>query len=383
MVPPLRLFLAFLRLGATAFGGPAMIAHIRDLAVERNRWVTGDSFRTGVALCQSIPGATAMQMACYVGLRSGGLRGAAASFVGFGLPAFLLMVALAAGYAGSRELPAVVSLFGGLNVLVVAIVGHATFRFGREIVRGARDASVAVASCALFWAGVSPFLVIAASAVAGMSILGGRERAGVAGTVGTGAGGAPRPVVLFVLLACAGVAALFAVDRRLYQLATVMLRVDLFAFGGGFGSLPLMFHEVVTAKNWMDGKTFMDGVALGQVTPGPIVITAAFVGYLVAGLPGAAVATAGIFTPSFVILVTVTPYYDRWKDARRFAAATRGILSSFVGLLLYMTFRFGAAVPWSPGRALFGAAAALALARGVNILYVVLAAAALSVLLFR
>jgi chromate transporter len=383
MVPPARLFLAFLRLGATAFGGPAMIAHIREMAVERNRWLTGDVFRRGVALCQSIPGATAMQMAGYVGLQSGGLRGAAASFVGFGLPAFLLMLGLAAGYAGSREVPWVVSLFRGLQVLVVAIVAHATFLFGREIVRRARDASVAVASCALFGAGVSPFLVIAVSALAGMAILKDPARPASAAPGGKRAGGVPRPILLVLLLTCAGVAVLYAADRRLFRLAAVMLRVDLFAFGGGFGSLPLMFHEVVNAMRWMDGKTFMDGIALGQVTPGPIVITATFVGYLVAGPVGAAVATAGIFTPSFVMMVLVAPWYDRWKDAVYFAAATRGILASFVGLLLYMTFRFGAAVPWTPARALFGAAAALALVKKVNILYVVAAGAALSVVLFR
>ena len=121
-VPPTRLFLSFLRLGITAFGGPAMIAHIRDLSVIRNRWLMDETFKDGVVLCQSMPGATAMEMAAYVGLRAGGLRGAITSFVGFGLPAFILMLVLAACYAGSSELPPVVSLFHGLQVVVVAIV---------------------------------------------------------------------------------------------------------------------------------------------------------------------------------------------------------------------------------------------------------------------
>jgi len=383
MVPPARLFFSFLRLGTTAFGGPAMIAHIRELSVDRNRWLTGETFRRGVALCQSIPGATAMQMAGYVGLRSGGLRGAAASFVGFGLPAFLLMTGLAAGYAGSREVPGVVSLFRGLQVLVVAVVAHATFLFGRDIVRRPGDLSLALASSVLFWAGVSPFAVIGAAALAGILIFRDAPPPSPAAPKGEGTGGVPGPVLLFLLAACAGVAALYAADRTLFRLVAVMLRVDLFAFGGGFGSLPLMFHEVVNGMKWLDGRTFMDGIALGQVTPGPIVITATFVGYLVAGLPGALVATVGIFTPSFVILVLVAPWYDRWKDAKYFSAATRGILASFVGLLFYMTLRFGSAVPWTFGKALFGAAAACALAGKVNILYVVLAGAVLSALFFR
>jgi chromate transporter len=162
-----------------------------------------------------------------------------------------------------------------------------------------------------------------------------------------------------------------------------MLRIDLFAFGGGFASLPLMFHEVVNAMGWLDGKTFMDGIALGQVTPGPIIITATFVGYLVRGFPGALVATAGIFTPSFIVLVVVTPFFDRLKNARHFPGATRGILASFVGLLFYMTIRFAVAVPWDAVKVLFGIAVTVALARKVNILYIVLIGSALSIVVFR
>jgi chromate transporter len=162
-----------------------------------------------------------------------------------------------------------------------------------------------------------------------------------------------------------------------------MLRIDLFAFGGGFASLPLMFHEVVNAMGWLDGNTFMDGIALGQVTPGPIIITATFVGYLVRGIPGALVATAAIFTPSFVVLVAITPFFDRLKNAKHFSGATRGILASFVGLLCYMTIRFAVAVPWETGKILLGIAVVIALARKINILYVVLIGSVLSMVVFR
>jgi chromate transporter len=193
----------------------------------------------------------------------------------------------------------------------------------------------------------------------------------------------PKPILIFIGLVCAGVAGLYFVDRKLYHLATVMLRIDLFAFGGGYASLPLMFHEIVNVKGWLDGKTFMDGIALGQITPGPIVITATFVGYLVRGFAGSLVATLAIFTPSFVILVAATPFFDRLKDARYFSGATRGILASFVGLLFYMTIRFAVAVPWEPSKVLFGIAVVIALARKVNILYIVLIGSALSIVIFR
>jgi chromate transporter len=377
------IFGSFLRLGITAFGGPAMIAHIKEMAVKRKKWLTKETFKDGVVICQSVPGATAMQMAAYVGLRSGGVRGAIASYAGFGLPAFLLMLALAVFYSGSREMPLVVSLFQGLQVMVVAIVANATFHFGRDIGKKPEDLVLAAVAAALFWLGVSPFAVIVGAAMAGAFLFkdpvllpSSAKKEGDAGKV-------PRPIIVFMILACAGVVGLYFADRKLYRLAVLMLRIDLFAFGGGFASLPLMFHEVVNAMGWMDGKTFMDGIALGQVTPGPIVITATFVGYLVRGFPGALVATLAIFTPSFVVLVAVTPFFDRLKSAKYFSGTTRGILASFVGLLFYMTIRFGVAVPWEPGKVLFGIAVVFALARKMNILHIVLVGSALSIVIFR
>ena len=377
------IFGSFLRLGITAFGGPAMIAHIKEMSVNRNRWLTEETFKDGVVICQSVPGATAMQMAAYVGLRVRGVRGAIASYAGFGLPAFLLMLALAVFYTGSRELPLVVSLFRGLQVMVVAILANATFLFGRDMAKKRGDLVLAPVSAALFWVGVSPFAVILGAAIAGAVMFRDAPSPPPSGNREGDAGRVLWPVILFAILACAGVAGLYFSDRKLYHLAALMLRIDLFAFGGGFAALPLMFHEVVNVTGWLDGKTFMDGIALGQVTPGPIIITATFVGYLVRGFPGALVATAAIFTPSFVVLVTVTPYFDRLKSAKYFSGATRGILASFVGLLFYMTLRFAVAVPWDPVKVLFGVAVLVALARKVNLLQVVLAGSVLSVLLFR
>jgi chromate transporter len=377
------IFGSFLRLGITAFGGPAMIAHIKDMSVKRNKWLTEETFKDGVVICQSLPGATAMQMAAYVGLRTAGLRGAFASYAGFGLPAFLLMLALAVFYSGSRELPLVVSLFQGLQVMVVAILANATFLFGRDMAKNRRDLVLAPISAALFWVGVSPFAVIIGAAIAGAALFRDTPPPPSSGNSEGDAGRVPGPIIVFTILACAGVAGLYFSDRKLYQLAALMLRIDLFAFGGGFASLPLMFHEVVNVKGWLDGKTFMDGIALGQVTPGPIIITATFVGYLVRGFPGALVATVAIFTPSFVVLVAATPFFDRLKSAKYFSGTTRGILASFVGLLFYMTIRFAVAVPWEPSKVLFGIAVVFALARKMNILHIVLIGSVLSIVIFR
>jgi chromate transporter len=125
-----ELFRSFLRLGLTAFGGPAMIAYIRRMAVEKKHWLDPETFKAGVALCQVIPGATAMQAAAYVGLKARGAMGAAAAFVGFGLPAFLFMMVLSFLYSRFHDLPAAISLFAGLQAIIVGIVANAAVSFG-------------------------------------------------------------------------------------------------------------------------------------------------------------------------------------------------------------------------------------------------------------
>ena len=149
-----QLFLSFLRLGLTAFGGPAMVAYIGEMAVDRKHWLSRQSFKEGVTVAQSIPGATAMQVAAYVGLRTRGPSGAAAAYVGFGLPAFLLMLLLSVVYAFTHTSPASLSVFRGLQVIVVAIVARAAFSFGQTTVKTWRDVAIALAAGAfLVWGG--------------------------------------------------------------------------------------------------------------------------------------------------------------------------------------------------------------------------------------
>jgi chromate transporter len=376
------LFLSFLRLGLTAFGGPAMVAYIGELAVKRKKWLDQLTFKTGVALAQSIPGATAMQTAAYVGLRVRGIPGALASYVGFGLPAFLFMVILSSLYAASRDLPWVTSLFHGLQVIVVAVVANATYTFGRGTLRKYVDFLVAAASAGAFWLGVSPFYVIVGAAIAAIIVF--KSEAAQAPTDARAA--APLPITYIVALLIAliiGLLCLYLAKPKLFTLALLMLKIDLFAFGGGFASLPLMLQQVVHVQGWMDERTFMDGIALGQVTPGPIVITATFVGYLLHRLPGAVVATIAIFTPSFILLVVTAPFFDRLRQSALFGKAIKGVLASFVGLLLFVTLKFAMAVPWDVIRGLIVVATFIALLRKIDILYIVPAGAALSLLFLR
>jgi chromate transporter len=377
-----RLFLSFLRLGLTAFGGPAMIAHVKELSVKKNKWVDEETFKHGIALCQTIPGATVMQMVAYVGMKVNGIQGALVSYISFGLPAFLLMLIFSAGYASSHNLPKIVSLFAGLQVIVVAIIANATITFSKDIVRKPKSLAVACLSFVLLWVGCNPFLVVVIAA--GISILLFKE------IVPASALAAPakpnksplRGAITLLVILTISIAVLYFTNRELFTLAYLMLKVDLFAFGGGFGSVPLMFHEVVNVRNWLDSKTLMEGIALGQVTPGPIVITATFIGYLTHGLPGAVVATIAIFSPSFLMLIMIMPFFDRMKASPSFQRAMKGILASFAGLLLFVLLKFAFAVHWDWLKSLLGLAAFAALLKKVDILYIVLTGTLLSLFFF-
>jgi chromate transporter len=380
-IPPLRLFAAFLRLGITAFGGPAMVAYIRELSVSKNHWLSQQSFADGAALCQSIPGATAMQTTAYVGLRAGGPFGALAAFTGFGLPAFGLMIALSAAYQASRNLQPALSAFHGLHGIVVAIIANAALNFGRSTLKNWRDAVLAAGSATYLVFHGSPIITVIVAAALALIFYRGPDLDTEPGQVfsfeaGRRVLGFAAMLLLFLIL---GLAALFVLNRRLFDLAGLMIKVDLFAFGGGFASVPLMLHEVVDARHWLDSRTFMDGIALGQVTPGPIVITATFVGYKVAGVLGALVGTIAIFAPSFLMVLTTVPHLDRLQHSFLFRRALRGVLASFVGLLAAVAVSFGAAISWSVPMVFMVAAAFVALRLKIDILWVVLASAAISV----
>lgn len=363
----------------TSFGGPAMIAYIRRMSVEQKGWLDEDTFRAGVALCQFIPGASAMQMAAYVGLRARGVKGAAISYIAFGLPAFLLITALSALYEETQQLPVTASLFSGLQAIIIAIVAYAAFTFASSYLDLGMDYLVAVIAAAIFIAGISPFLVILLAAFSGLLIY--RDSPAVENK--SAVIDELETLVPLILISCAAglvFVLLYLFRRDLFELAASMFWVDLFAFGGGFASLPLMLSEVVEVRSWMDYQTFMSGIALGQITPGPIVITAAFVGYMVQGVAGSIAATMGIFLPSFLILIGMVPYYDHLKSSVRFNRAVRGILCSFVGLLASVAFSFASNMTIDPTH-VFMAAGAFILLFKADLLWVILAGALVSVVL--
>lgn len=376
-----EIFFSFLRLGLTAFGGPAMVAYIKRMTVDREHWIDEESFRDGVSFCQMIPGATAMQTSAYVGLKIRGLVGALASFIGFGMPAFIIMVILAAFYSQTATLPVSIAIFRGLQVIIVAIIANSAVSFGRSSLKKWLHAIIAMIAAALFLFGVTPILVILFAGLLGLVFVRGEAFVPHSTEIVT----SHKISYSFIrLIAFAGgiFLLLYFVQRDFFDLALTMTKIDFFAYGGGFASLPLMFHEVVDVHGWLNSSTFLNGIALGQVTPGPIVITATFVGYLLYGIPGAIVATFGMFTPSFLIVIGLAPYYDKIRNSFHFHQIISGILFSFVGLLVSVTIRFAMGISWDIPSIILLTGTFTALVLGTEILWVVLAGIVVSYFLF-
>jgi len=365
------IFWVFFRFGLTGFGGPAMIAVIRDLTVRRHAWVTAATFQDGLVLSQSIPGATAMQCAAYVGLTCRGVPGALAAYVGMGLPAFFLMLGLSVFYAKTQSIAWMIALMHGLAVVVVGLIAHATWEFARVSAREIRGLAVAVGSAVALGADINPFLVIVGAAAVGLILF--RHLTPQQAPVRLGDAlcrGVTRMLPLLAAL-CLVLLATWLANRELFALARLMLGINCVSFSGGFAALPLMYHQIVDVAGQMSGRMFMDGIALGQITPGPISITATFLGYMLFGYTGSVVATVAMFSPSFLILITVAPAFAALKGSRLFYRASLGIAASFVGLLAFVTGKFALDIGWDGVRVLLLAATLAALWRRVGIPYIV------------
>lgn len=370
----LDLFLVFFWMGLTAFGGLAMTAHVRKHIVDKRKWLDGDVFDSGLALCQVIPGAIIMQLAAYVGLKLKGVRGAVVCFVGFGFPAFLIMFILSVFYKHSKNIESVELILKGLRVIIVAIIANAALEFGKKNFKNVNDWIIAVIAGGLFLTKLHPVLVLIAAALLGLVLT--KKESGVSAEFVRTKTFRFFLSIFALVLVCAGM--LYFVNKEYFTLATIMLRIDLFSFGGGLASMPIMYHELVDLFGWFDEKTFMDGVILGQVTPGSIIIAATFFGYLHFGVLGSMLATICVFTPSFLILMGLIPFFDRLKTFPQFNKVVNGILCSFVGLLTIITYRFAIGVQWNPIYILFTVVALVLLMRKVDAIWVVLGGVALS-----
>jgi len=373
------IFWQFLVVGLTAYGGPAMMPALRDRVVRKLGWLGREEFRLGLGLCQSLPGGTLMQLSAWVGLKRAGLAGALAAYAGFSVPSFALVTLLTLFYSDSRSLPLAVSVFTGLKVVVLAICLMACIDFIKRFAPTTRHMAVTAGAAALFLGGAGVVPIIGGAALCGMLFL--DPGPGILpGSIG------PPPRSLPLALGLAGLDLLllgwlFYADRQLFNLSISMMKVDMLAFGG-FGVIPVMFREVVVLHGWMDERTFLDGMALAQVTPGPTMLASAFVGYWVRGVIGAVVASIAIFACSFIIVLAAAQYRDAIIASKLARKALSGVLATLGGMIVVVSITLAQAVHWGWPQGTVLVLSLIALAVHIPVPVIVLGGAGLSMLLF-
>ena len=333
----LEVFAVFLKIGALGFGVAAIWGLIQAEVQERRRWISKERFLEGLALVQALPGATALQMCVFTGYQRAGMGGGLLAGLGFVLPAFAIMLALTALHSAYGALPFMRDAFYGLGPVVLGIFAVAVWRLGRNAINDRFSIVMAIAAIAA--------LALSPIGPAGTFLLAGCI--GVAAHHSRRAGLAAGAVVVALLGAEHFVAAWLgglspgatASSNGLWDIGLFFFKVGALTFGGGLTIIAFIQDQVVNQLHWISAEAFLEGLAIGQVTPGPVIMLAAFVGYKVAGVAGAAVAAGAIFVPSFVLLMSILPWLERWRALKWVRAAMRGVSPAVVGAIALTVVR--------------------------------------------
>ena len=347
------LALLFLRLGVTAFGGPAAhIAMMHDEVVRRRRWLDEQHFVDLVGATNLIPGPNSTELAIHLGYRRARWPGLVAAGVCFILPAFVIVLALAWAYVRYGRTPAAGGLLYGIKPVVVAIICWALLSLVRTAIRGVLTGLVAAAALAAYLLGGNELLILAAGALVVLL-------ARVPATwLGRG-----RLLTMLPILAANQVHLADPTAGQLTRLFLLFLKIGSVLYGSGYVLLAFLRGDLVVRLGWLSQSQLLDAVSIGQLTPGPVFTTATFVGYLVAGLPGAVLATIGIFLPSFVFVALLSRIVDRIRDRAWSAALLDGVNAAALALMAGVTIQLGRAALIDPLTAALFLAALLVLWR--------------------
>lgn len=353
-----RLFLRFLRFGTLAWGGPvAQIAMIREELVERERWISRERFNRTLAVYQALPGPEAHELCVYFGHLAHGRVGGVLAGLGFMLPGFALMLALAWAYVRfGLSSAAVAAVFAGFAPAVAALIARAVIRIGRH----------QLTSPALWFAGIAavaaqlldvPFwlALVHGGAVAALAA---RARWAQAAALSAAA------IALGSLFAEPGAVTSFTADvaatgppPSLAALAALGLRAGLLTFGGAYTAIPFVQRDAVLEGRWLSNERFLDGIALGGILPAPLIIFGTFVGYVGAGFDGAVVVTAGVFLPAFAFTLIGHRHLERLVHEPAVHAFLDGVTAAAVGLIAATSARIlGGTLDEATSIALFAAA---------------------------
>jgi len=336
-ISTVSLFLLFFKIGCTAFGGfMALISVVQDYMVKRRRLLTEEDMLDGISLATILPGPVAVNVVAYAGYRVRGPMGAFASAAGVILPAFLLLSGLSYVYFRFGQLPLAGKLFNGFIPAVAAIIFAAAWNMGVKTIKGLPEAAIALAAFGLL-ASVGGFVVtlgiVSVSGLTGVLLF--RD------TVSFSRKEPPivrndeqkRSSASNSLHAISAVYLGALPWAAVGKLIITFGCMSLLLFGGGYVFIPMIQQIVVDKYGWVTRQEFIDAIALGQVTPGPILISAAFIGFKVAGFGGAAAATAAIFGPPAAVMLLCARFLEQIKGATILRAALRGIRPAVIGMI--------------------------------------------------
>ncbi len=312
----------FLWLGTVGFGGPiALAGHMQQDLVDSRGWVRKEDYLEGLALAQLAPGPLAAQLAIYLGYIRAGVLGATAVGVAFVLPSFLMVLALSAAYVRFGGLAWMQGMFYGIGAGVIGIIARSAFKLTK----------LTLGKDKLLW-GI--FAVLALSTawtsreIIWLFLLG--------GVVNLFARAFPTRLPArspVSLLFAPGTLATIGASGPLLQVFVYFAKAGMFVFGSGLAVVPFLYGGVVQGHHWLTDHQFVDAVAVAMITPGPVVITVAFIGYLVAGVKGATAAALGIFLPVYLVVVLLAPSYKRWAKNPQLNAFVRGVTAAATGAI--------------------------------------------------
>ena len=327
---------AFLKLGAMSYGGPAIMGIMQAEIQERRGWMSKERFLEGLALVSMLPGAGATQLGIFIGYHRAGWQGGVLAGLCFVLPAFLIMLALTLLYSAYGAMPIMRDAFYGLGPVVLGIFVVAVYRLGKAALKDARQMLVAAAAALLVAftpIGIVGTLLLAGSV--GIALYHSRAsglRAAlviallIGATHWAGSSLMPQPVPTDITQAGAPA-------PGLWNIGAFFFKAGAFTFGGGITMLAFVQDQVVNQLHWLTPQEFMDGLALGQLTPGPILMLAAYVGYKASGIAGAAVGGCAIFLPSFIMILSVLPVLNRFREQLWIKAAMKAIAAAVIGTI--------------------------------------------------
>lgn len=336
----------FLKLGTIAFGGPAAhIAMMEDEVVKRRRWLDHQQFLDLLGATNLIPGPNSTEMAIHIGLVRAGWKGLVVAGVCFILPAMLIVWTLAWFYVAYGSLPEVTWLLYGIKPVIIAIVVQALWGLGKSAVKNSLTAIAGITVVLLFFWGMNEILLLFAAGIIVMVLQNFPHRPHAVTFTALALAAASR----FPVASAASVAATAATTSpSLVKLTLFFLKIGSVLFGSGYVLLAFLRADLVERWHWLTDQQLLDAVAIGQFTPGPVFTTATFIGYLIAGSPGAVLATIGIFLPSFVFVMASNPLIPRLRRSPWAGGFLDGVNVASLGLMAAVTYQLGRAalVDW-------------------------------------